>query len=74
MMNEPQSLTGGDKLLTVPEIANEMRTARKTVYRRIQADALKGVFKEGGRWVIWRSRLHSYLKKEENHAPASDRA
>lgn len=67
-MNEPNNLAGGDRLLTVPEIADEMRTAQKTVYRRIQADALKGVFKEGGRWVIWRSRLHAYLRKEPNYA------
>jgi predicted DNA-binding transcriptional regulator AlpA len=52
----------GDRLLKVPEIASEMRADEKTVYRRIQSGQLQA-FKEGGRWVIWRSVLLSYLRK-----------
>jgi predicted DNA-binding transcriptional regulator AlpA len=51
-----------DRLLKVPEIAAEMRADEKTVYRRIQALKLPA-FKEGGRWVIWRSALLVYLRK-----------
>ena len=51
-----------DRLLLVPEIAAEMRAGAKTVYRRIQAKDFPA-FKEGGRWVIWRSALLAYLRK-----------
>ena len=51
-----------DRLLLVPEMAAEMRADEKTVYRRIQAGKLHA-FKEGGRWVIWRSVLLAYLHK-----------
>jgi len=51
-----------DRLLKVPEIAAEIRADEKTVYRRIQAGKLSA-FKEGGRWVIWRSALLAYLGK-----------
>ena len=53
-----------DRLMKIHEIAAEMKAADKTVYRRIQAGKLK-VFKEGGRWMIWRSALLAYLKAGE---------
>jgi len=43
-------------------MAAEMRANEKTVYRRIQTGRLQA-FKEGGRWVIWRSVLLAYLRK-----------
>jgi excisionase family DNA binding protein len=49
--------------MKLPEIAVEMRCSVKTVYRRIEQKALKA-FKEGGRWLVWRSDLLAYL----NHA------
>jgi predicted site-specific integrase-resolvase len=50
-----------DRLLKVHEIATEMQADEKTVYRRIQSGKLKAAFKEGGRWMIWRSHLLAYL-------------
>ena len=49
-----------DRLLKIHEMAAEMLADEKTVYRRIQAGKLKA-FKEGGRWMIWRSQLLAYL-------------
>ena len=49
-----------DCLLKIHQIAAEMRADEKTVYRRIQSGKLKA-FKEGGRWMIWRSQLLTYL-------------
>ena len=60
-MNDQENLAN-DRLLKVSEIAAEMRADEKTVYRRIQAGKLQA-FKEGGRWVIWRSALLAYLHK-----------
>ncbi len=51
-----------DRLLDVQEMADEMHAKPKTVYRRIRDGKLK-VFKEGGRWLIWRSVLLVYLNR-----------
>jgi len=62
-----------DRLLLVAEMAAEMRANEKTVYRRIQTGRLQA-FKEGGRWVIWRSVLLAYLRKGNpggDHVPTS---
>ena len=53
-----------DKLLTVSEIAVEMRADEKTVYRRIRDGVLKAR-KEGGRWLMRRSALLKYLDGDE---------
>ena len=58
------SLVASLRALLLLSIAAEMKAADKTVYRRIQAGKLK-VFKEGGRWMIWRSALLAYLKAGE---------
>ncbi len=63
-MNEAPALADGDRLLKTHEMAAEMQADEKTVYRRIQCGKLKA-FKEGGRWVIWRSALMAYLGKGE---------
>jgi hypothetical protein len=52
-----------DRLLLIPDMAAEMRSCSKTVRRRIESGKLKDAFKEGGRWVIWRSALLAYLHK-----------
>jgi len=62
-----QPLPDADRLLKVPEIAAEMRADEKTVYRRIRDGKLKA-FKEGGRWMIWRSQLLAYLNAGGSHA------
>jgi len=67
MNNEPDKLTP-DRLLLLPEMADEMRSSAKTVRRRIEAGKLSSAFKEGGRWVIWRSALLAYLRKDPNGA------
>ena len=54
-----------DRLMKTGEIAAEMHAANKTVYRRLSQGKLKAAFKEGGRWVIWRSALLTYLKAGE---------
>jgi excisionase family DNA binding protein len=56
-----------DRLLKIHEMAEEMQADEKTVYRRIQAGKLKA-FKEGGRWMIWRSQLLAYLNAGGSHA------
>ncbi len=53
-----------DRLLKMHEIAAEMLAAPKTVHRRIQAGKLPAAFKEGGRWMIWRSQLLAHLKHQ----------
>ena len=55
-----------DRLLLLPEMAVEMRSSSKTVRRRIEAGKLTAAFKEGGRWVIWRSELLAYLHKNSS--------
>lgn len=57
----------GDSLLKIHEIAAAMQADEKTVYRRIQAGKLKAAFKEGGRWMIWRSQLLAYLNAGGSH-------
>lgn len=57
-----------DRLLKVHEMAAEMQADEKTVYRRIQSGKLKAAFKEGGRWMIWRSQLLAYLNAGDSHA------
>ena len=57
-----------DRLLLLPEIAFEMRSSPKTVRRRIESGKLKAAFKEGGRWLIWRSALLVYLRAGGDHA------
>ena len=49
-----------DRLLKVHEIAAEMLADEKTVYRRIR-DGKLAAFKEGGRWLMWRSKLLVHL-------------
>lgn len=66
-MNAMQPLPEGDSLLKIHQIAAEMKADEKTVYRRIQAGKLKA-FKEGGRWMIWRSQLLAYLNAGGRHA------
>jgi excisionase family DNA binding protein len=56
-----------DRLLKVYEMAAEMQADEKTVYRRIRSGKLKA-FKEGGRWMIWRSQLLAYLNAGGSHA------
>lgn len=65
-MNTPQLQPERDSLLKIHQIAAEMQADEKTVYRRIQAGKLKA-FKEGGRWVIWRSQLLAYLNAGVSH-------
>lgn len=60
-MNAATAQPEPDRLLKMPEICAEMQAASKTVHRRIQAGKLKAAFKEGGRWMIWRSQLLAYL-------------
>jgi excisionase family DNA binding protein len=55
-----------DTLLKIHQIAEEMKADEKTVYRRIQSGKLKA-FKEGGRWMIWRSQLLAYLNGGSGH-------
>ncbi len=57
-----------DRLLKVPEMAAEMLADEKTVYRRLNQGKLKAAFKEGGRWMIWRSHLLVYLNAGAGHA------
>ena len=57
-----------DRLLLIPEMAAEMRSSPKTVRRRIESGKLAAAFKEGGRWLIWRSELLAYLKGGNSHA------
>lgn len=59
-----------DRLLKVPEMATEMCADEKTVYRRIRSGKLKA-FREGGRWLIWRSTLRAYLGKPETDGGSS---
>lgn len=66
-MNAMQPLAEGDSLLKIHQIAAEMKADEKTVYRRIQSGKLKA-FKEGGRWMIWRSQLLAYLNAGGSHA------
>lgn len=56
-----------DRLMKIHEIAEEMKADEKTVYRRIRDGKLK-VFKEGGRWLMWRSQLLVYLNAGSGHA------
>ena len=65
-MNALLPQTERDSLLKIHQMAAEMQADEKTVYRRIQAGKLKA-FKEGGRWMIWRSALLAYLKPGEQH-------
>lgn len=65
-MNTPTPQPERDHLLKVPQIALEMQADPKTVYRRIYAGKLKA-FKEGGRWLIWRSQLLAYLNAGGSH-------
>ena len=67
-METPVPTTPNDRLLLLPEMAAEMRSSAKTVRRRIETGKLSGAFKEGGRWVIWRSALLAYLKPGGDHA------
>lgn len=60
-MNTGHGKPDDDRLLKMHEIAAEMHAAPKTVHRRIQSGKLKAAFKEGGRWMIWRSQLLAYL-------------
>lgn len=52
-----------DRLLKVHEIASEMLADEKTVYRRIR-DRKLAAFKEGGRWLMWRSKLLIHLNRD----------
>jgi excisionase family DNA binding protein len=65
-MNTTFQQTDHDCLLKIHQIADQMKADEKTVYRRIQAGKLKA-FKEGGRWVIWRSQLLAYLNAGDSH-------
>ena len=56
-----------DRILKIHEMADEMKAAEKTVYRRIYSGKLKAAFKEGGRWLIWRSQLMIHLKAGGRH-------
>ena len=67
MDTHPQTL-GHDTLLLMPEIAVVMRSSVKTVRRRIMTGKLPDAFKEGGRWVIWESKLLAHLKAGVPHA------
>ena len=67
-MNLPPTNPVSDRLLLMPEMAVEMRSSVKTVRRRIQFGKLTAAFKEGGRWVIWRSALLAYLRAGGDHA------
>jgi excisionase family DNA binding protein len=60
-MNKEKSHPENDRLLLISEMAVEMRSSRKTVRRRIESGKLTAAFKEGGRWLIWRSKLLAYL-------------
>lgn len=66
-MSAVQPLTEGDSLLKIHQIAAQMKADERTVYRRIQAGKLKA-FKEGGRWMIWRSQLLAYLNAGGSNA------
>jgi excisionase family DNA binding protein len=66
-MTTPPAQPAHDSLLKIHQIAAEMQADEKTVYRRIQAGKLKA-FKEGGRWMIWRSQLLAYLNAGDGHA------
>lgn len=67
-MNSTSPKPEDDRLLLLPEIASEMRSSVKTVRRRIQFGHLTAAFKEGGRWVMWRSELLAYLRAGGHHA------
>lgn len=66
-MNTLQPQPERDSLLKIHQIAAEMNATPKTVYRRIEAGKLTAAFKEGGRWVIWRSQLLAYLNGGGSH-------
>jgi Helix-turn-helix domain len=59
-----------ERLLKIPDMAKEMCSSAKTVRRRIDSGTIKAAFKEGGRWVIWRSALLVYLRHSK---PTADR-
>lgn len=65
-MNPLPPMSEDDCLLKIHQIAAVMHADEKTVYRRIQAGKLKA-FKEGGRWMIWRSQLLAYLNGGGSH-------
>ena len=67
-MNLPATNSEPDRLLLLPEMAVEMRSSSKTVRRRIESGKLTAAFKEGGRWLIWRSALLAYLRAGGDHA------
>lgn len=48
------------EVLLVEDIADELRTSTKTVYRMLGSGTLPG-FKMGGCWRMYRSTLNEYL-------------
>jgi excisionase family DNA binding protein len=63
-MNEPKNRTQRippDELLTVNEVADELRVDRRTVYRYLRQGQLRGQKLGGRTWRISRSDLTTYL-------------
>jgi excisionase family DNA binding protein len=68
-MSEPMNRTRRpplDELLTVNEVADELRVDRRTVYRYLQQGQLRGQ-KLGGTWRISRSALTTYLNERHDN-------
>jgi excisionase family DNA binding protein len=58
----PRGSAGGDRLLTVGEVAAEMRVSNMTVYRLIRGGELAAI-RVGRNYRIFRSALTAYLSE-----------
>jgi excisionase family DNA binding protein len=68
-MSEPMNRTRKlpmDELLTVQEVADELRLTFRTVYRYLQEGQLRGQ-KLGRTWRIRRSDLTTYLNERHHN-------
>jgi len=58
-----------DEILTLPEVAQLLKVAEKTVYTMAQKGGLPA-FKVGGQWRFRRTDLHEWIDAKTRHAAA----
>lgn len=71
MAKNTKTAAEADKLLTVDEVAEFLRTTRRAVQRYCKADMFPGAFKLSDNTSDWRipqSGLDAYLKKQRDQA------
>ena len=65
-----KDLMNQDDILTIPDVANLLRVADKTVYSLVQRGDLPG-FKVGGQWRFSRAAINSWID-QKTQAPRMD--